>query len=505
MDGKTSKNRIGDRTKIVIFSVISVFLIASVILFVSAKSSGNILYVTTNKSGDFNCNGSDDQVEINEALAYVAENPQYTTVYLKGPNTYIISGSIFIGSNTVLEGDYSAVIKLKDKADWQEDKPLIAQMDSVGNHDITIQGFEIDGNHDKNSDKSNGQGYYNLIYFTNSENIQVHDMYMHDSHGDGLKISRSSNIQFFNNTVYKMGHDALYVIYSSNLEAWNNNITCRTNSGLRIYNTNHVRFANNIIDSEGEGGAGIEVQKSDSSTIMDDIEICNNLLDETNAAGIWITGYGPEYSKDSTKDVHIHHNKFYKTGINLNFDWVGGIVLNGFQNTLIENNLFDGCYGAAIAHKEVTDEFSSPGSGYTTIVRNNIIINTQSSPVAGEGYAIFNKLKNTHSFILENNCLSNNAGGNYVYANSTSDVEVDPGFVEQVSKNESMRKNFPWNEALSAGPKRSYRLKDMPQTGLRNIELSLKRDFVYIFEFLKRVLNLLLGFDVSLFTVIHMT
>jgi len=26
----------------------------------------------------FNCDGSDDQVEINKALAYVAENPQFT-------------------------------------------------------------------------------------------------------------------------------------------------------------------------------------------------------------------------------------------------------------------------------------------------------------------------------------------------------------------------------------------------------------------------------------------
>ena len=80
------------------------------------------------------------------------------------------------------------MIKLKDKAGWNVEKPLITQMDSAGNQDITIKGFEIDGNHDKNSDKSRGKGYYNLMYFLNSENIKVHDMYMHDSHGDGLKV-----------------------------------------------------------------------------------------------------------------------------------------------------------------------------------------------------------------------------------------------------------------------------------------------------------------------------
>jgi hypothetical protein len=456
MNGKMKISRWGDKNKIIILSIISIFFVIFINPALSATSTGSVIYVSTDNSGDFICDGSDDQVEINRALTYAAENSEITTVYLKGPNTYIISDSILVGSNTVLEGDSTAVIKLKEKAGWPIEKPLITQMNSVESHDIIIRGFEIDGNHDKNTDKARGKGYYNLIHFLNSENIQVHDLYMHDSHGDGLKVTKCSNIQFYNNTVYKLGHDALYVIYSSNVEAWNNKITCRTNSGLRIYNTNHVKFHNNVINSEGEGGAGIQVQKADPATVMDNIEIFNNLLYETNAAGIWITGYGSKYSKDSAKDVYIHHNKFYKTGTNQGADWAGGIVLNGFQNTLIENNLFDGCYGAAIAHKRVTKAFSSPGSGYTTIVKNNIIINTQPSHAAGKGYAIFNKLNGTHSFILENNCLSNNAGGNYMYANSTSDVKVDPGFVEQVSKNESMKKNFPWSETLSAGPQRPY-------------------------------------------------
>ena len=75
-----------------------------------------MLYVTTNGSGDFNCDGIDDQVEINKALAYVAENPQFTTVHLEGNTTYVISDSILIGSNTILEGDSTAVLKLEDKA-----------------------------------------------------------------------------------------------------------------------------------------------------------------------------------------------------------------------------------------------------------------------------------------------------------------------------------------------------------------------------------------------------
>lgn len=490
MNGKKRIYKWGDRKKILILSIIFVILISSITLTFSATPPDTVVYVATNGSGDFNCDGSDDQVEINKALAYIVENPKFTTVHLEGPNTYVISDSIFIGSSTILEGDSTSVIKLEDKAGWPLDKPMITQMDSAGNQDIIIRGFEIDGNHDNNDERNRGKGYHNLIHFLNCENIQVHDVYMHDSHGDGLKVVKGSNIQFYNNRVYKLGHDALYAIYSSNVKAWNNKITCRTNSGLRIYNTNHVKFYNNVINSEGEGGAGIEIQKIGPSTVMNDIEICNNLLYETNAAGIWITGYGSKYSKDSAKDIYIHHNKFYKTGINPSSDWAGGVVLNGFQNTLIENNNFDGCYGAAIAHKQVTDEFSAPGSGYTTIARNNIIVNTQSSPAAGEGYAVYNKLKNTHSFILKNNCLSSNAGGNYMYAGSTSDVEAGPELVEKISKNESMGENFTWSEAMSAGPQTPYEIDESGvQMGQEEgFGSSLKRAFSEFIRSLKRFL-----------------
>ena len=453
MDEKAQINRWKRRRKIIFSSLILIILIAAITIFLSAKPFNKVCYVTTNGNGDFNCDGTDDQVEINKALAYVAENSQFRTVRLDGNTTYVISDGILIGSNTILEGDSTTVIKLEDNANWSLEKPLITQMNSSGNHDITIKGFEIDGNHDGNAEKKRGAGYYNLIHFLDSENIKVYGMYMHDNHGDGLKVTSCSNVQFYNNTVYKLGHDALYVIYSSNVEAWDNKITCRTNSGLRIYNSNHAKFYNNTINSEEEGGAGIQVQKDGSSFVMDDIEIFNNLLYETNAAGVWITGYGSKYSKDTAKDIHIYNNRFYKTGTNQGADWAGGVVLSGFQNTLIENNMFDGCYGAAIAHKKVSSAFSAPEAGYTTIVKNNIIINTQPSHTAGKGYAIFNKLNNSHSFILENNCLSNNAAGNYLYANSTSDINVDKGYVEQVIKNESMRKEFPWSEALSAGTK----------------------------------------------------
>ena len=146
-----------NRKKIGVSIVIIIFLIAlgiNIFHIIQSNSSltpsNKTVYVAGDGSGDFTCDGNDDQVEINQALADVAENPQFSTVHLKGPHTYVISDTIFIGSDTVLEGDPTAVIKLEDNADWPSSKPLITQMDSAGIHGVTIKGFEINGNHDKN-------------------------------------------------------------------------------------------------------------------------------------------------------------------------------------------------------------------------------------------------------------------------------------------------------------------------------------------------------------------
>ena len=100
MIGKVLKYRGGDGKRKVTFSIILIFLITSIILNLptisSAKPSGETVYVSTDGSGDFSCDGSDDQTEINKALAYVAENPQFTTVHLKGPNIYVISAAFLL-------------------------------------------------------------------------------------------------------------------------------------------------------------------------------------------------------------------------------------------------------------------------------------------------------------------------------------------------------------------------------------------------------------------------
>jgi hypothetical protein len=423
------------------------FLIQSRSPLTPLVPSNSTVWIAGDGSENFTCDGIDDQIEINQAFAYVAENPQFTTVYLKGPNIYVLSNSIFIGNNTTLEGDPTAVIKLKDKADWPVGKPLIMQMNGTEIHRVTIKGFEINGNHDNNTDKPKGYGYYNMIHFRNATDIQVHDMYMHDGHGEGMKVDNSYNIQYYNNTIYKMGHNGLFVENSTNIETWNNTITIRTDSGLRMRNSNHVRLHDNKIDSFyhwSAGGAGILIEKT--TAVVDDIEIYNNTIQKTYGPGIWLIGCCKPYSRDEAKNVHIYHNMFYNTGTSPSFDWVGGIVTSGFYDTLIENNTFDGVYHAAIVHMyplggtHIYPTYNNSGhidlspkdTGYTTIVRNNIIANTRERKKdSAGGYGIINYLPETHTFVLENNCLYNNYAGNYLNCTSTTDIYIDPLLLNQ--------------------------------------------------------------------------
>ncbi|AKB52849.1 hypothetical protein MSBRW_3596 [Methanosarcina barkeri str. Wiesmoor] len=391
------------------------------------------VYVAGDGSGDFNCDGKDDHVQINQALKFVADNSEYTTVHLKGPFTYVIDDTLLIGSNTILEGDSTAVIKLDNNAGWVVMKPMIQQMSSSGNNNIVIRGFEVNGNHDGNSEED-GDGYYNIMYLLHCNNVEVYNMYMHDGHGDGLRIKYSENVKFYDNTIYKLGHDGLFAIQCQNVEAWNNKITCRTNSGLRVWNSNHIKLHDNLIDSFyhwSAGGPGIQVEKSAGT--MDDIEIYNNTIHNTYGPGIWLFNYDTSATKDQGKNIHIYHNILYSTGTNPSITWVGGILGSGFHDTLIENNVFDSSYHVAIV--SMCPERYSPdySSEYTTIAHNNIIVNTQKRTKypSGTGYGIMNYLPATHSFDISYNCLYNNSAGYYKNCTSKADLHIRPLFVDQ--------------------------------------------------------------------------
>jgi len=391
----------------------------------SQSFAATTLYVGKSDA-DFLCDGVDDHVQINAALKQAA-SLNGATVYLKGPFTYNIRGTLYIGDNTTLTGDKNAVLKLGNSLNWAKHQPMIQQMnENGGNKNITICGFEMDGNRSGNTHRTYGQGYFTFIFFINCTNIDVHDMYLHDNLGDGLRTNFGGNVKFYNNRIEKLGHDGLFCCRMNNVEAYNNRITTSANSGLRIMDSNHVRFYNNFINANGNGGPGIQIE-SQGQLKVNDVQIYNNTLQSTYGPGIWLIRITKQNGNDFSyaSNVRIAANKFINCGTNKGIEWVGGIVLDGWDQTVIEDNTFDGCNGAAIVHRHPMKNkdgqaITPPSTGYSTIVRDNRIINTKPHSKAGAGIGIYNYVS-TNIFRVSNNSMEHNPGGDTVGKNIIND------------------------------------------------------------------------------------
>jgi len=119
------------------------------------------------------------------------------------------------------------------------------------------------------------------------------------------------------------------------------------------------------------------------------------------------------------RNVHIHHNRIYKTNTVYTgtVDLTGGIVVMGYQNTIIEHNIVDGSVTDGIVFRGS----AGGGTGYQTIIRNNIVINNKR-------YGINNEEPTINTFISDNNLVYNIDSGNYNNTTSTNDVNSDPKF-----------------------------------------------------------------------------
>lgn len=449
-----------------------------------------IVYVATDGSGDFRCDGKDDQTEINQAVEYVQSHPGFTTVHLKGPATYWIRDTVFLGDNTILEGDRNSVLKLADHAQWPKLKGMIECKSAPRpTRNVTIRGFEVDGNRDNNRDvdpktgqaRSCGKGYDYLLLLFNAYDVTVNDMYLHDMFTDGIAffhhraydhaaekwipipkedVYARVNSRFYNNRIVRCGHDGIYFMAVRQFEVHHNSILDnRTNSGVRPAGCNEYSIHHNTIGNDPKSGfsgnAGVQIQNGDAPA--DDAEIYENEIYRMGMGGIvvWNSKGAPFGSQ---KNLRIHHNRISDCNL-------AGIRLCGVHQTLIENNVLYGNHGDGIAHYYCYGPgHGGPpkpptGSRYETIVRNNIIAHTLAAPPADSvwgksgwltpvsGYALNNYLSDTHAFLVEHNCLFNNLQGDYSKASSTLDLHVDPLLVDPENRDFHLRPDSPCRRA----------------------------------------------------------
>ena len=254
-------------------------------------------------SGDFNCDGKDDHVQINQALDNAANNPG-TTVHLKGPFTYVIGDSLLIGSNTILEGDSGTTIKLASGLSvWGGRKASIADEKAMlmikGNSatDVTIRSLTVDGSQsDYYSNVKLGTSCYNMATLIGCNGLTIQNVTFKNGCNDAMLISKSSNVMINTVTVNKCGHDGVYAYNVNGITVKNCKFINRTNSSCRFYTVTDGVFANNDCSTSGGGYAGLELEGT-----VKNIEVYGNNFHDLA---------GPAIAHVNTKEsnVNIHDN-----------------------------------------------------------------------------------------------------------------------------------------------------------------------------------------------------
>lgn len=378
--------------------------------------------VTGNGTGDYNCDGTADDVEINQALAWAAANAQ-STIYIKGPFTYDIQDSLHIPSYTTIQMDSNAVLRLHNSAGWAVSKPLITQAYTpIVN--VEIWGGEIDGNA-ANQTVTINTGYYPLIVLANATNVNVHDMNMHDGTDDGLRVTTGSNIIFHTNTVNKMGANACSLITSDIATIFSNNIVARGNAAIFLQDTSNCEVHNNYITGFEEASSAVNgIFLWDTTGDSVNVEMHDNVILDVYGTGILIkeTSNG---KKNRNKHCHTHHNTVRRAGKSTIIDYNSGCSIQGFSGTLIEYNSFDSCYNSSFLVRYAPEGYDD---GYCEFKHNyiNRTYKHQSYKYQNfwSGYGISNCHPTKYNVIMENNLVLDSENENYYGVNPTNDIQT---------------------------------------------------------------------------------
>lgn len=299
---------------------ISVFMLALLVMSVTgAAASSNsletqnstqdskVIIVAPDGSGKYKCDGKDDQVQINQALAYAAKAPG-SVVHLKGPFKYVISDTLLISSNTVLEGEKGVTIKLaKGLTKWGKpgcrivDEKAMIMLKGNSGKNVAIRNLTVDGSQSDYYPKVKlGAKYYNMATLVGCDGLTIKNVTFQNGCNDAMLISKCNNVLIDTVTVNKCGHDGVYAYKVTNIKVKNCKFINRTNSSTRFDTVTNGLFEKNDCTTSGGGYAGLELENT-----VKNIDAHYNYFH--NLAG-------PAVARVHTKEtnVKLHDNKIVK-------------------------------------------------------------------------------------------------------------------------------------------------------------------------------------------------
>lgn len=284
-------------------------LILTTVPTVLGGENTQVITVAGDGSGDYNCDGVKDNVEINQALEYAAANPG-TTVQLKGPFTYDIADSLLIGSDTTLKGDSGVTIKLaKGLPLWGSRESSISEKKAMimirggSASNVKIESLTVDGSQsDYYPDVRLGTSSYNMATLINANGLTIQGVTFQNGCNDAMLISKSSNVVIDTVTVNKPGHDGVYAYHVDGITVKNSKFINRTNSAVRFDSVTDGVVKNNEVTTSGGGYAALELQGT-----LKNIEASGNYFHDLPV---------PAVVRLNTQEtnVNIHDNRIENAG-----------------------------------------------------------------------------------------------------------------------------------------------------------------------------------------------
>lgn len=207
------------------------------------------IVVATDGSGDYNCDGSSDETEINEAITNLPSGGGI--VHLK-KGTYTIDGIInILKSNVVLEGEGPATIIKAANSSELNRLIGVGNGGSVSYNDIYIRKLKVDGN---GGNQTSGNSSPIVIWGTDSylhKRITVENCWLTGAKLDCLKMLKSEECIIKNNRFYDNTGTAIFNNHDYNTITGNTSY----NNGFFYYGSadNYTTLTGNVSNADGYG------------------------------------------------------------------------------------------------------------------------------------------------------------------------------------------------------------------------------------------------------------
>ncbi|MGP8324051.1 MAG: right-handed parallel beta-helix repeat-containing protein, partial [Methanosarcinaceae archaeon] len=384
-------------------------------------------YVDTDGSGDYNCDGIDDHIEINWALS----NASSGDIVHINASTYWIDDSIWINNTDItLEGDGDAsTLKLPPNLSWAQSK----RMTYVNTNEITIQNIRFDGN-TFNQTAPLGSNYHVLIeILATHHNTTIQRCTLKDTRDDAIIPSTAYNLLIDDCYFLNVNHGGVEGSYYDSIISNNVVYVCQNtqgmNSGFRLYHGSNNSFTNNTI-RVADGitrtiAYGFEIHAYNNNNLS------GNTFEDNTVEGILTRAFHFDAATSSTdlstmRDIKIRNNVV--DGVMWdNAAYGQGIYVEGlWNNWIIENNVI---YNSRCGVEENPER----PSGGNIVIKNNIIASNREYGIQTD----------TSNLILGCNDVWGNAIANYNGISAgIGDISADPLFADPINHDFHLRSEY---------------------------------------------------------------